>query len=52
MSQIALVSDQHNHNVGICVVAQLLKPPSYIIVGLVFTDIVDKQSANCATIVC
>ena len=52
MAQIALVSDQHNHDVGVGVVPQLLKPPCHIVVCLVLTDVVYEQCTDCAAVVC
>lgn len=51
MPQIALVTDQHDDDVGVGVVAQLLEPPRDILVGLVFADVVDEQRADGATVV-
>ena len=51
MSQITLVSDQHDDNVGIGVIPQLLQPPVDILVGLVFADIVDKKGTHRTTVV-
>ena len=42
MSQIALVSYQHYHNVRIRMVPQLFQPPRNILICLVLADIVDK----------
>lgn len=52
MPQIALVTDEHNNNVGVGMVAQLLEPPGDVFVCLVLADVVDEQSADCATVVC
>lgn len=52
MPQIALVTDEHDDNVGVGMVAQLLQPPRHVLVCLVLADVVDKQSADCATVVC
>jgi hypothetical protein len=52
VSQIALVSDQHDDNVGIRMIPQLLQPSCNVLVCLVFADIVDKQSSHCAPVVC
>lgn len=51
MSQIALVSDQHDDDVGIRVVPQLLQPPVDILVGLMFADVVHEQSPDRTTVV-
>jgi hypothetical protein len=51
MSQIALVADQHDDNVGVCMVSQLLKPSCHIVIGLVLADIVDEECADCAAVV-
>lgn len=51
MPQIALVSDQHDNNVRVRVIAQLLQPPVDIIVGLVLADIVDQESTDSTAIV-
>lgn len=52
MSQIALVSDQHDDNVGVGVVAKLFQPPVHIFVGLVFGDIINQESTDGTTVVC
>lgn len=51
MPQIALVSHQHNDDIGVGVVAQLLQPPRDILVGLMLADVVDEQGANSTAIV-
>lgn len=51
MSQIALVSNEHDNNVGISVVAQFFEPSGDVLVGLVLADIVTKESADGATVV-
>jgi len=52
MPQIALVTDEHDDDVGVGMVAQLLQPPRDVLVCLVLADVVDKQSADSATVVC
>ena len=51
MFQIALVSDEHDHDVGIGVVTQFLQPPRNVDVGSMFGDIVNEKSTNCAAVV-
>lgn len=51
MPQIALVSHQHDDDVGISMVAQLLQPPRDVLVGLVLADIVDEQGADSSPVV-
>lgn len=51
MSQITLVSHQHDDNVRVCMVPQLLQPPRNILVGLVLANIVNQQSSHCSSIV-
>jgi len=51
MPQIALVSDQHDDDVRVGMVAQLLQPPCDVLVGLVLADIVDEQGSHGATVV-
>ena len=51
MSQIALVSDQHDDDVGIGVIPQLLQPPVDILVGLVLANVVDKEGPDGTTVV-
>lgn len=51
MSQIALVSDQHDHDVGISMVPQLLQPPVDILVGLMFANVVYEESPDRTTVV-
>lgn len=51
VSQIALVTNQHDHNIRVSVVTQLLQPPVDIVVGLVLADIVDEEGTDGATVV-
>ena len=51
MPQIALVSDQHDDNVGVGMVPELLEPPGHVLVGLVLADVVDEQGADGASVV-
>lgn len=51
MSQIALVSDQHDDDVGIGMIPQLLQPPVDILVGLMFADVVHEESTDRTTVV-
>ena len=51
MPQIALVSYQHDDNVRVRVVPQLLQPPGHILVRLVLADIVDQESTDGSPIV-
>jgi len=51
MSQIALVSHQHNHNVTVRMVSQLFQPPLDVLICLVLADIVDEEGANGTTVV-
>jgi hypothetical protein len=50
--EIALVSDQHDHDVSIGMIPQLLKPSSDIVVCLMLADIVDQQRSNSPSVVC
>jgi hypothetical protein len=52
MPQIALVTDEHDDDVGVGMVAQLLQPPRHVLVCLVLADVVDEQGAHCAAVVC
>lgn len=51
MAQITLVTNKHDDNVGVGVVAQLLEPSRDILVCLVLADIVDEEGTNGATVV-
>jgi hypothetical protein len=51
MPQIALVTDQHNHNVRVGVVAQFLQPSCDVLVCLVLADVVDEQRSHSASVV-
>lgn len=52
MSQIALVSDQHDDDVRVGMVSELLQPPSDVLISLVLGDIVNQQGSDCASVVC
>jgi len=49
--QIALVSNEHDNDVGVGMVPELLQPPGDVVVGLVLADVVDEQSTNGTAIV-
>ena len=51
MTQIALVADEHDDNVGVGVITQLLEPAEHIDVGSVLGDVVHEQSTNGSTVV-
>lgn len=51
MSQIALVSHQHNDDVAICMIPQLFQPPCHVLECLVLADVVDQQSTHGTTVV-
>ena len=51
MPQIALVSDQHDDDVRIGMISELLQPPGHVLVGLMLADVVHKQSAHCSPVV-
>lgn len=49
--QIALVAHQHNDNVVVGMIPQLLQPACHILICLVLADVVDEQGADGATVV-
>ena len=51
MSQIALIPDEHDDDVRVSMIAELLQPPSDILVRLVLADIVNKERTNGAPVV-
>ena len=51
VAQVALVAHQHDDNVAVGVVPQLLQPSLHVLVGQVFGDVVDQQSAHGAAVV-
>ena len=52
MPQIALVPHQHDDDVRVGMVAELLQPPGHILVCLVLANVVDEQSSDGAAVVC
>jgi hypothetical protein len=51
VAQIALVSDEHDDDVGLGVVPQFLQPPLDILEGSVFGNIVDQKGADGSPVV-
>jgi hypothetical protein len=51
VSQIALVSNQHDDNVSISMVPKLLQPSCDVLVGLMLADIVDEEGTNSTSVV-
>lgn len=52
MTQIALVTDEHDHNVGVSMVAELFEPAADVFIGLVLGNVVDEQGTDGTTVVC
>lgn len=42
VSEIRLISNKHDHNVGVCVISQLFQPPGSILKCSTACDIIDK----------
>lgn len=51
MLEIALVADEHDDNVGVCVVLELFKPTLDIVKCGLFGDVIDEQGADCAAVI-
>ncbi len=51
VSQVWLVSDEHDHDVGIGVVAQLAQPAFDVLVGQVLRDVVHQKGADGTAII-
>lgn len=51
MAQVTLVAHQHDDNVAVGVVPQLLQPSLHVLVGQVLSDVVDQESADGAAVV-
>lgn len=51
VSQIGLVSNQHDDNVTVGVVSQLFEPSGDVLVCLVLADVVDEQGTDSAAVV-
>jgi len=51
MPQIALIPHQHNHNIRIRMIPQLLQPTRHILVRAVLADVVDEQGPDGAAVV-
>lgn len=51
VSQIGLVSNEHDDNVTVSMVSQLLEPSGDILVCLVLADVVDEQGTDGAAVV-
>ena len=49
--QIALVSNQHDDDVGVGVVPELLEPSCDVLVGLVLADVVDEEGTDRTAVV-
>jgi len=49
--QITLVAHQHDDDVVVGMIPQLLQPPRHVLVRLVLADVIDEQGANSATVV-
>lgn len=52
MLQVALITYEHDDDVLVCVVSQLLEPAGDIFVGRVLGNVVDEKGTDCAAVVC
>lgn len=51
MPQITFVSDQHNDDISISMIPQLLQPSCNVLIGLMLADVINKKSSDCAPVV-
>jgi len=51
MSQIALISHQHNHNIRIRMIPQLFQPPLHILIRLMLADIIHQKRSDRSSII-
>lgn len=51
VAQVALVPHQHDDDVAVCVVLQLLQPALGVLVGQVLGDVVDQQRSDGSAVV-
>lgn len=51
MPQVALVTDQHDDDVLVGMIAQLSQPPLYILVGQMLGNVVDQQGTDSTPVV-
>lgn len=51
VAQVTLVAHQHDHDVVVGVVSQLLQPALHILIGEVFGNVIDEQSPNSTTVI-
>lgn len=51
VAQIALVADQHDDDVGVSVISQLLEPSRHVLVCLVLADVVYEECAHSTAII-
>lgn len=49
--QVTLVAHQHDDNVVIRVIPQLLQPALHILVSQMLCDVIDQKSSNCTPVV-
>ena len=50
MAQIGFVADQHDNNVGFCMVAKLLQPTLDVLKSSMLRDVINKQRTNCSSV--
>ena len=51
VAQVTLVADQHNDDVAVCMVSQLLQPTLHVFIGQVLGDVIDQQGPHCTTVI-
>ena len=50
--QIAFVTDEHDNDIRIGVISELLQPPRHVDVGSMFRDVIDEECSDRSAIVC
>ena len=51
MSQITLITNEHDDDIRIGVIPEFLQPAGDIVIGLMFADIVDQKSSDSTSVV-
>lgn len=51
VTKVAFVANQHDDDVGVGMVTELLQPSLHILVGQVFRNIVDQQRPHCSAVI-
>lgn len=51
MAEVALIAHQHDDDVVVCVIPQLLQPALHVLIGEMFGNVIDEKGPDSAAVI-